>query len=363
MAESSIVSQTAALRLVQKISSRLDPWAVRAAATLRLPDLVAEGADTTSELAARSGTDPDALGRLMRHLRLLGLFCTTAVGRWELTESGKLLRDDHPMGMRRTLDQTDHYVQKVDRSGYGLLDAVRTGGAVWEKLHGLSFWDDMSADSGFGRGFDAQMAHHSARYSPAITRGYDWSPVEHVVDVGGGTGRALASILGAHPHLRGTLVDLPGPVAGAAAVLEQANVLGRCVVVPQSFFDPLPPGGDVYLLVNTVHDWDDEHSARILRRCAEAAGPGGRVLLAERVVTDEADETEQAFVSGRDLHMLLINGGQERSEEEFRQLGATAGLRHTATHALVDCPSLSLVEYVVEENGNARSRTAVPAQR
>jgi SAM-dependent hydroxylase len=354
MTESSVVSRTAVLRLVQ-ISSRINTWVVRAAATLRLPDLVAEGADTTSELAARSGTDPNALGRLMRHLRLCGLFCTTAVGRWELTELGELLRDGHPLGMRRTLDQTDHYVQKVDRSGYGLLEAVRTGGAVWEKLHGLSFWDDMSADSGFGRDFDVQMAHHSARYSPAISRGYDWSTVEHVIDVGGGTGRVLATILAAHPHLSGTLVDLPGPVAGAAAVLEQANVRGRCVVVSQSFFDPLPPGGDVYLLVNTVRDWNDEHSVRILRRCAEGAGPSGRVLLAERIVTDEVDETEQTAVSGRDLHTLMINGGQERNEEEFRELGATAGLRHTATHALADYPSLSLVEYAVE-------RTVVPAR-
>ncbi|MBV9030328.1 MAG: methyltransferase [Pseudonocardiales bacterium] len=340
-------NRAAVLQLVQ-LSSRLDPWAVRAAATLRLPDLVADGADTTSELAARSGTDPDALGRLMRHLRILGLFRTTAAGRWELAELGELLRDDHPMRIRRTLDQADHYVQKVDRSAHGLLEAVRTGGAVWERLHGLSFWDDMSADPRFGRGFDAQMARHSALYSPAITRGYDWSTVEHVVDVGGGTGRTLVTILGTHPHLRATLVDLPGPVAGAATVLEEADVAGRCVVVAQSFFDPLPPGGDVYLLANTVHDWSDEDSARILRRCAQAAGPGGRVLLADRVVTDEADEAAQAFVSGVDLLMLMLNSGRERSEEEFRELGATAGLRHTATHALADYPLMSLVEYVVE---------------
>ncbi|MGB6164535.1 MAG: methyltransferase [Pseudonocardiaceae bacterium] len=347
MTDLSVSSQTIALQLVQ-LSSRLDPWAVRAAATLRLPDLVAEGANTTDELAIRSGTDPDALGRLMRHLKLLGLFCTTADGRWKLAELGEILRDAHPMRMRRTMDQADHYVQKVDRSAYGLLESVRTGGAAWKELHGLSFWDDMTADPEFGRGFDAQMARHAAMCSPAIARGYDWSTVQHIVDVGGGMGRTLATILGAHPHLRGTLVDLPGPVAGAAAVLQEANVVGRCVVRAQSFFDPLPPGGDVYLLANTIHDWKDEDSARILRRCAEAAGPGGRVLLAERVVTEDADQAEQAFVSGTDLLMLLLNGGRERSEEEFRKLGVTAGLRHTATHALVDYPLLSLVEYVVE---------------
>jgi 2,7-dihydroxy-5-methyl-1-naphthoate 7-O-methyltransferase len=347
MTELSVINPTAVLELAQ-ISSRLDPWAVRVAATLRLPDLVAEGAGTTSELAARSGTDPDALGRLMRHLTLLGLFCTTADGRWELAELGEFLRDGHPMRLRSTLDQDDDYVRKVDRSAYGLLEAVRTGGAVWEKLHGRSFWEEMSANPGFGSGFNAHMARHSAICSPAIARGYDWSTVQHLVDVGGGTGRCLATILGAHSHLRGTVVDLPGLVADAAAVLEEANVLGRCAVAPQSFFDPLPPGGDLYLLTNIVHKWNDEDSAKILRRCAEAVSPGGRVLLAERVVTDEADKTEQAFVSGVDLIMLILTGGRERSEEEFRKLGSTAGLRHTATRALADYPLLSLVEYVVE---------------
>jgi hypothetical protein len=236
----------------------------------------------------------------------------------------------------------------MDMSTYGLLEAVRTGGAVWEKLHGLSFWDDKTADPGLSRCFDAVNANNSIMFGPAIAQGYDWSTVQHIVDVGGGTGRALATILSVHPHLRGTLVDLPGPAADAALVLEEANVVGRCVVVPQSFFDALPSGGDVYLLANTVNDWSDEDSARILRRCAEAAGPGRRVLVAERVATDEADEAERGLASRVDLFVLLLFGGRVRSEEEFRRLGATAGLRHTVTHALVDYPWLSLVEYVVE---------------
>ncbi|MDQ3763224.1 MAG: methyltransferase [Actinomycetota bacterium] len=347
MIKSSVSNQTAGLRLGQ-ISSLLDPWSVRAAATLRLPDLVAEGADTISELATRSCTDPDALGRLMRHLTLLGLFRTTVDGRWELAEFGELLRDSHPRRMRAILDQTDHFVRKMDRSAYGLLEAVRTGSSVWEKLHGLSFWDDMTADPELGRCFDAVNANHSAMFGPAITRDYDWSTVQQVVYVGGGTGHALAIILSAHRHLRGTLVDLPGPLAGAAVVLEEADVADRCVMVPQSFFDALPRGGDVYLLANTVHDWSDQDSARILRRCAEAAGSGGRVLVAERLATDEADEAERAFVSRMDLLILLLLGGRVRSEDQFRQLGATVGLRHTATNALADCPWLSLVEYVVE---------------
>jgi 2,7-dihydroxy-5-methyl-1-naphthoate 7-O-methyltransferase len=342
----SVYSYTAALQL-ERMSSLLDPWAVRAAATLRLPDLVAEGADTTSDLATRSETDPDALNRLMRHLQILGLFCTTADDRWELTELGELLRDDHPLRMRRALDQTNQYLRKVDQSAYGVLAAVRAGGTVWDRLHGLSFWDDVAANPELGRGFGELMASRLALLGPAISRSYDWTASRHIIDVGGGTGRVLASILGIQPDLHGTLVDLPSMITDAAAVLEEANVADRCVVVPQSFFDVLPRGGDVYLLANILHNWNDENSAKILRRCAEAAGPGGRVLLVERVVTDKADENERVFVSTSDLSMLLLLGGKERTEDEFHQLALMTGVRHTATHPLAEYPWMSLLEYTV----------------
>jgi hypothetical protein len=343
----SVDSYTAMLQL-ERISSLLSPWAIRAAATLRLPDLVAEGADTTSDLATRSETDPDALHRLMRHLQILGLFCTTADSRWALTELGDLLRDDHPLRMCRVLDQTNEYLRKVNQSTYGLLAAVRAGGAVWDRLHGLSLWDDLAANSELGRGFSELTTFRLALLGPAIARGYDWTTSRHIIDVGGGTGHLLASILDIQPDLQGTLVDLPSVITDATAVLEEANVADRCVVVPQSFFDVLPRGGDVYLLANILHNWDNENSAKILRRCAEAAGSGKRVLLVERVVTDKADENEQDFfVSVSDLSMLFLLGGRERTEDEFHQLALATGLRHTATHPLAEYPSMSLLEYTV----------------
>ncbi|MBV9729445.1 MAG: SAM-dependent methyltransferase [Pseudonocardiales bacterium] len=346
MAELFSSDQPAAARLNQ-ISSLLNPWAIRTAVTMRLPDLVANGADTTSELASQSGADLDALGRLMRHLTFLGLFRTTAAGCWEVAELGEILRDGHPM--RIAMDQADDFVRKVDQSIYGLLDAVRTGGAVWERLHGRSFWKELAFDSEIGRSYNFHMAVHAAMFGPALAQSYDWSTVQHLVDVGGGTGHTLATIMSAHPHLRGTLIDLPDPVASATAILEAANVGSRCVVAAQSFFDTLPSGGDVYLLANIIHGWSDGESIKILQRCADAAGSGGRVLLVERVIAGDADETVQAAISHLDLCSLLLFGGRERSEEEFRQLCTTAGLRQKATHALTDCPWLSLMEFVVED--------------
>ena len=182
------VTSPAAVQKLIGLTSLLDPWAVRAAATFRLPDLVAEGADTIGELAIRSETHPDGLGRLMRHLTLLGLFRTTADGCFEVTEMGEALRDGHPIGIRSTLDQTNPFLSRLDQSAHGLLQAVRTGGPAWEHLHGLSFWDNMTAEPGFGEGYDAQMNQHSAMFGAAIARSYDWSSVRHVIDVGGGWG-------------------------------------------------------------------------------------------------------------------------------------------------------------------------------
>ena len=341
------VTSPAAVQKLIGLTSLLDPWAVRAAATFRLPDLVAEGADTIGELAIRSETHPDGLGRLMRHLTLLGLFRTTADGCFEVTEMGEALRDGHPIGIRSTLDQTNPFLSRLDQSAHGLLQAVRTGGPAWEHLHGLSFWDNMTAEPGFGEGYDAQMNQHSAMFGAAIARSYDWSSVRHVIDVGGGVGRTLAALLSEHPHLRGSLVDLPGPATEAAALFAQADVADRCAIVQQSFLDALPTSGDAYLVANVVHNWDDEGAASLWRRCAEAAGPGGRVLLVERIASTATDEALQA-VSHLDLFMLMTSGGRERSVDELRQLGKTAGLEHRKTHALVNCPWLSLLEYAVE---------------
>lgn len=349
-------AQAEAAQALSDRASLLDPWAIRAAATLRLCDLVAEGADTTDELAGQAGADAGALGRLMRHLALLGLFRAAPDGRWEVTDLGAVLRDGHPYGLRATLDQADPFIGRLDRSAQGLLHSVLTGKPAWEALHGLSFWENMAQDPGFGKGYDAQMNRHSSRFGKALGRGYDWPGVRHLVDVGGGVGRTLAAILSAHPHLEGTLVDLPGPLAEAPALLQQAGVAERCRLAPQSFLDPLPAGGDVYLVANVIHNWDDADSGRILGRCAEAAGPDGRVLLVERIAPEGADESLQANVSHLDLYMLMTSGGRERSLDDLHALAAAAGLRHAETRVLEGCPWLSLLEYRVA-TAPARGRT------
>ncbi|MGW4109283.1 methyltransferase [Actinosynnema sp. NPDC004786] len=333
---------------VAAMSTLFTPWVVRLAVTYRLPDLVAGGCAGVAELAARSGTDPDALRRVLRHLVDLGLFTREGPDRVGLTARGRVLCGDHPAQLARFLDQANPWAERTDRAVPGLLESVRTGASAWPSVFGRPFWDDLAADAEFAKAFDEVMAVHAAVFGPAVARRWDWSGVTRLVDVGGGTGLVLAEVLRHHPHLRGVLVDLPGTAARARAALDASGVGDRAEVVGGSFFDPLPPGGDVYLLSNIIHDWADADGERILRRCAEAAGPGGVVLLAERVVDGGGDRAARAAVSRRDMAMLLLMGARERDEAEFRALGAAAGLRLTTTVPLLPEQGVHLLAFTAD---------------
>jgi 2,7-dihydroxy-5-methyl-1-naphthoate 7-O-methyltransferase len=291
------------------------PMAVRVAATLRLADHVAAGAATVPALAERAGADADALGRLVGHLVTIGVF-SRAGGSLALTGLGEQLRADGAW-----LD-IQGAIGRADLCALHLLETVRTGRPAYPLTHGRPIWDDLAANPALAESFDALMGSRVRAEAPGIVAGYDWGSLGHVVDVGGGNGTLLAAILAAHPHVRGTLVDLPGAAEAARATLPAG-----CEIVAGSFFDPLPPGADAYVLSGVLQDWDDEHALAILRRCAEA---GGRVLVIEEGLN--AGEEDSLSRTGMDLRMLAFNGGRERALGDFERLAAGAGLRVGGVH-------------------------------
>jgi O-methyltransferase len=304
------------------ITDLVTPMAVRVAATLRLADLIASGTGHVDELSERTGTNADALGRLLRHLTCHGVFAEPSPGRFTMTPTADLLRSDHPSRMRMMFD-LDEFGGRMDLAFTGLMHTVRTGQPAWEAVFGAPFWDYLSADPAAAASFDATMVDSTR---PTAAAAYDWSGVRHVVDVGGGTGALVAEVLRANPGIRATLVDLPDTVARGRRFLAERGLAGRCDFAGQSFFDPLPPGADVYLLSAVLHDWDDESATAILRRCAEAAGDAGRVVVVESHGTAGDDP---AMFAEMNLRMLVLSGGRERSIEDYRALAARAGLATT----------------------------------
>lgn len=312
------------------------------AARLGLPDLLADGPLSVDRLAALAGVQPRPLYRLLRALASEGVFAERADdGRFELTPLAATLRRDAP-GRQRVFALT--YGEPWWWSSFGgLLDAVRTGRPAFEALHGRHLFDWLGDHPDAAALFNDNMAAMSADEAAAVVDAVDLSGVGMLADIGGGHGILAAEFLARHPAARAWILDRPGVVAGARAVLDRRGVADRCALVGGDFFAEVPPGADVYTLKDILHDWDDERAVAILRRLRRALGDGGaRLLVVERVIPPG----NEAFVGKMvDITMLAMLGGQERTEREYRELLAAAGLRVTRVIPTA-CPS-SVLEAVV----------------
>jgi len=189
--------------------------------------------------------------------------------------------------------------------------------------------------------FDAAMTAATAMLAAAVAGGYDFSRFGVLADVGGGEGRLLATILAANPSMRGILFDQAQVVAGAPELLARAGVAGRCDIVAGDFFAAIPGGADAYLLKSIIHDWDDERAVAILRTCRAAISNGGKLLLAE-LVLKPGNEPDRAKLL--DLTMMVMNGGRERTTEDFGRLFAAAGFR--LSHVTPVSGAFSVIEGV-----------------
>lgn len=297
------------------LSDLRTPWCVHVAATLRIADHIVAGASRIDELAAAAACDAYALHRVLTHLASKGVFEEPTPGWFTLNDAARQLLD--PI-VRVSLD-LDDFGGRMAHAWGTLLTYARTGEPAYETVFGLPFWQDLESHPAIRATFDRLMGPEGHGVPSAdfqISGG--WEPVRSVVDVGGGSGAMLAEILRLHPAIRGTLVDRPQTVAHSGEVFRAAGVSDRATAVGQSFFDPLPPGADLYLLKKVLNDWPDPGALAILRRCAEAARPAGRIVVLSSVTPDGAPRPLT-------IEMVLL-GGKHRSVSEFRELALEAGL-------------------------------------
>jgi SAM-dependent methyltransferase len=282
------------------------------AVRLGLPRLVTERPRPVDELAETVGADPDALRRLLRALASNGVF-TEREGRIEHTDLSRVLDESSPDSMAAQVTMFGSQAYRVWSEAF---DAFRTGGPVAVRVLGSSLFDWFPDHPEQAATFNQAMAD-GARQRVRALLDLDWSGASTVVDVGGGTGGLLTAVLAGHPHLSGTVLDLPHVREEAERAIAAAGLADRCAFVVGSFFEQVPAGADVYVLSVVLHDWDDERAAQILRRCREAARPDSRLLLVESVI---GPGEEWEWAKWLDLHMLVMLGGRERSEVQWRDL-------------------------------------------
>ena len=320
-----------AWRTLAPLMDLVTPMALRVAVTLHLADFMPDDGEgngaALDDLAGHAKADPDALARMLRHLVQHGVFTEPLPGQFAANQTAAMLRSGQPAALWLDLDG---FGGQMDLAFTGLLHTVRTGEPAWEQVFGQPFWDYLDANPAIGASFDATMALDGG--NAAVAAGYDWTAVRHVADIGGGTGTLVAQVLQRNPRLRGTLVELPETANRARQYLARLGLDGRCEIAGQSFFDPLPAGADAYLLNRVIHDWDDAAATAILRRCAEAAGSTGRVL----VIESHAADADSGSFAEMNLRMLVLAGGRERTIDDYSALAAQAGLQVTAVHDVTE---------------------------
>lgn len=310
---------------VQLIQMATAHWTTRlayAAAKLKLADLLAAGPQTAEQLAGATGTHAPSLYRLLRALAGLGVFAQDAAGRFTLTPVGEALRTGAPGAARATILTLGG--DWVSDSWRNLIYSLQTGKSGAEKALGMPVFDWLAQDPEEVALFSETMVGVHGEEPAAVAAAYDFSGLGTIVDVGGATGNLLTTILDRHKEPRGILFDMPHVVGGARPMIESRGLTDRVTIASGSFFESVPEGGDGYLLSHIIHDWTESQCLTILGNVRRAMKPGARVLIIEMVVPPGNDFHMSKLL---DIMMLVGPGGQERTEAEYRELLAKAGLR------------------------------------
>jgi O-methyltransferase domain/Dimerisation domain len=309
------------------------------AAKLGIADLVASMPKTASELASAAGVKEDGLYRVLRSIASVGVFSEVEGRKFANTPLSETLRSDAPNSARDTilfLGDPLHF-----RTFAELMHSVETGGTAFKKVTGMEPFDFFRHNDEENRVFNAAMTSISAHSIPPAVAAYDFGESGTLADIGGGHGMLLALILQKHPGLRGIVFDLPNVIVGAKPRIESLGLSSRCEIVSGDFFEAVP-AADCYVMKSIIHDWADERAIAILKNCAKAMrGANGKVLLLEQVI---GRPNEPSLAKWIDMEMLAMAGGRERTEAEYAELFAKAGLRFAR---VVPTPSpFSVIEAV-----------------
>ncbi|MFF9202693.1 methyltransferase [Streptomyces sp. NPDC014986] len=310
------------MRLRELVFGAACAAAVRAAVRLGVADALDDSPTTVDDLAAAVKTEPHTLRRLLRALSCQGVFTENPDGTFEHSEMSRLLREDDPHSLRYiALWCTEPWTWNV----WPLLDeAVRSGRSVFDDLYDREFFPYLNESAPeSARVFNRAMTTSSEQSARDVAQLLDLDDASSVVDIGGGQGHVLADLLEKHPHLHGTLIDLPGVVGNADPRLREGGALaGRTDLLARDCREGVPVRADVYIIKNVL-EWDDDSTRRALGNVRRAARPGARVVVIENLVDDTPS---MRFTTAMDLLLLLNVGGAKHTRRSMVDRLTGAGL-------------------------------------
>ena len=319
----SVPSADPTQHLIQLATGYIMSTALHIATTLRVPDRLASGPRSAAELAKETGAKEDAVYRILRTLVSVGVFEEVAPREFANNASSEILRSGRPGMYDMVLWMADPFHLRVYADA---MHTVMTGQPAAEKTVGMKVFEYFPTDPDLSERFNNAMTALSAVVIDAALEAYDFGGIGTLVDIAGGHGQVLTSILQKYPSMRGVLTDLPHVLAGAERRIRELGLGDRIRTEPIDFFAAVPAGGDAYIMKHIIHDWDDPEALTILRNIRKVIPAKGRVMLLESVL---APGNQPDFGKAIDIEMMLMPGGRERTEVEFRSLFERAGFRLT----------------------------------
>ena len=292
-------------------------WATQAihvAVRLRVPDLLSAGPRTAEELTAETGTHARSLYRLLRALSSSGVFREDAEHRFALTPLSECLLGNTAGSLSALAWMRGDWQY---RAWGDLLHNVQTGETAFEHVFGEPLFEFLRHTPENAAIFDQGMVGVHGRETEAMLAAFDFSDIRVLADIGGGNGSVLAAVLAKYPSLQAILFDRADVIDRAKSNLTQAGVAERVQFIAGDFFQSVPSGADAYFLRHIIHDWDDQQATSILKNCRAVMPSDGRLLLAEFVLPDGQEPFHGKWF---DLAMMVVTGGQERTETEYRRL-------------------------------------------
>lgn len=293
---------------------------IHAAAKLGIADHIKAGIRSADALASKTGVQARPLYRMLRALASVEIFAEDAQGNFSLTPMAEELLDRLGSMRAPAIMMGDEHYQAWNH----LLYSLQTGKPAFDHVFGKPIFEYLSEKPEQAKIFDAAMTGIHGPETQAMVDAYDFSGIGTLVDVGGGNGTLLCTVLKKYPAMKGILFDLPGVVARSKEYIAHQGLSDRCTVAAGSFFETVVPGGDAYLMRHIIHDWNDDQCRTILGHCRKVMPPTGKLLVIDCVLKPGNEPGWGKFL---DLNMLVMPGGMERTEKEFRELFAAAGFR------------------------------------
>jgi O-methyltransferase/methyltransferase family protein len=312
------------LQMLQVISGFWVARSIYVLAKLGIADMIKDAPLTADQLAGATGSHGPSLFRLLRALAAVGIISQDEQNRFGATPLSDTLRSD-VQGSLRAFAMSELGEEHYPAWGE-LLYSVQTGGIAFNKAFGEPVFDFFATHPENARVFNDAMSGMTAQANQALHAAYSFAGSKKIMDVGGGHGGLISSILQKNPQMKGVVFDAPQVIEGAEAKIAGSEIADRCQLVGGDFFQSVPSGADTIVLKWIIHDWNDEQSVAILRNCHGALPDNGKLILVEAVVPEASEMHFSKFI---DLNMLVMTGGRERTEKEFRRLYEDSGFKLT----------------------------------